>query len=126
VPTPQPAASAQEPVVEPAPAPELRSEFEPEHEPEPEPVLEHDPVEPAEEPPAEPEPKREETREIGAVSVAPAFLHEPELSAPIDEPTTFAPEPEPQGVEASEEDEQPGWPPLQRVARGGSSFDWGD
>jgi cell division initiation protein len=70
---------------------------------------------------------QEEPREARPVTVAPS-PEEPEVPEP-----ELAALPEPDDDEAAkvepvqdEADEEPGWPPLRRVAQGGAHFDWGD
>jgi cell division initiation protein len=66
----------------------------------------------------------------------PAEEHEPEEPRDL-RPIAASPEPEPEAAPAVDEqptdesvavpeEEQPGWPPLRRVAQGGADFDWGD
>ncbi len=79
----------------------------------------------AEQPPPEtPVVREDEQRDVRPVSVAPQpDQPEPELAAL----------PEPERDEAGDlepaldgADDQPGWPPLRRVAQGAAHFDWGD
>jgi cell division initiation protein len=66
----------------------------------------------------------------------PAEQQEPEEPRDL-RPIAASPEPEPAPAPAVDEqptdesvavpeEEQPGWPPLRRVAQGGADFDWGD
>jgi len=67
-------------------------------------------------PPAVPEPKQEETRDVRPLAPATAAPAAP--APPVAQPTEQIP--------VDEEDDAPGWPPLRKVAQGGSNFDWGD
>jgi hypothetical protein len=55
---------------------------------------------------------------------------EPEQQPQLTAAPTAEPEPAPASGPVSEEapaaDDVPGWPPLRKVAQGGSDFDWGD
>src|SRR5262245_22492177 len=70
-------------------------------------------------PPVEPEPKREESRELRPIAAAP-----PEPAREPEQPTPADPVARQNTVDP--EDDTPGWPPLRKVAQGGSDFDWGD
>jgi cell division initiation protein len=66
--------------------------------------------------PAEEQPKAEEAREQPQLSAAP----------PAEPAPAAAPAPAAEESPVAPEDEVPGWPPLRKVAQGGSDFDWGD
>jgi cell division initiation protein len=61
---------------------------------------------------------------------AQAQPEEPEQQPQLTSAPTVEPEPAPASGPVSEEapaaDDVPGWPPLRKVAQGGSDFDWGD
>src|SRR5262245_25860388 len=60
-----------------------------------------------------PEPKQDEPRDVRPLTAA-----GPDPAAAAAQPTEQIPH--------EEEDDTPGWPPLRKVAQGGSNFDWGD
>jgi cell division initiation protein len=87
-------------------------------------------------------PEQRTLAEVPEQATAPSLEPEPEAEPEAWEnprefqPVGAAPTPEPPEPESAEHpaqetdetafDEQPGWPPLRRVAQGSSHFDWGD